>query len=160
MPQFVRTLYHANFAEDQDIGSEPVIARCLVQCAQNPAARIDAAQTPPLKDRLREQTGEAAALGLFGAPSFRVGDELPALAKAPIDRVQLSRQRPEVRLVSAVLQVAGDLRLLGLGSAAPHGSTPSHRIRGSPKAGPDDVRHLSWVLRYMDEGAFGTSGCV
>ena len=38
--------------------------------------------------------------------------------------VQLAGQRPEVRLVSAVLQVAGDLRLLGFRSAAPHRVDP------------------------------------
>ena len=38
--------------------------------------------------------------------------------------VQLTGERPEVRLVSAVLQVASDLRLLGFGSAAPHRVSP------------------------------------
>ena len=73
---------------------------------------------------------------------------------------QFALQGGEVGVRGVVLQLPGHLRLLGLSTAAPHGSTPSHRIRGSPKAGPDDVRHLSWVLRYMDDAAFGTSGCV
>ena len=38
--------------------------------------------------------------------------------------VQLTGERPEVRLVSAVLQVASDLRLLGFSSAAPHRVSP------------------------------------
>lgn len=76
VPAFVRALYHANFAEDLDIGSEDVVARCLAQCDQTSAQRIDAVRTAPLKDRLRAQTEQAASLGLFGAPSFRVGDEL------------------------------------------------------------------------------------
>src|SRR4051812_26878115 len=73
---------------------------------------------------------------------------------------QFALQGGEVGVRGVVLQLPGHLRLLGLSTAAPHGSTPSHRIRGSPKAGPDDVRHLSWVLRYMDDACFGTSGCV
>src|SRR4051812_14719816 len=73
---------------------------------------------------------------------------------------QFALQGGEVGVRGVILQLPGHLRLLGLSTAAPHGSTPSHRIRGSPKAGPDDVRHLSWVLRYMDDAAFGTSGCV
>ncbi|MFA5939328.1 MAG: 2-hydroxychromene-2-carboxylate isomerase [Sinimarinibacterium sp.] len=76
VPQFVRALYHANFAEDLDIGSEAVVARCLIRCAQNPAERFADVQSAPLKDRLRQQTEQATALALFGAPSFRVGDEL------------------------------------------------------------------------------------
>ena len=38
---------------------------------------------------------------------------------------------PEVRLVSAVLQVAGDLRLLGFRSAAPHRVSPLARSAGA-----------------------------
>lgn len=76
VPNFVRALYHANFAEDQDIGTDAVVADCLRRCGQDAAARIAAVQTAPLKDRLREQTEQAAAIGLFGAPSFRVGEEL------------------------------------------------------------------------------------
>src|SRR3712207_2113697 len=71
---------------------------------------------------------------------------------------QLALQGGEVGVRGVVLQLPGHLRLLGLRTAAPHGSTPSHRIRGSPKAGPDDVRHLSWLLRYMGIAPFGTSG--
>src|SRR4029453_68391 len=73
---------------------------------------------------------------------------------------QFALQGGEVGVRGVVFQLPGHLRLLGLSTAAPHGSTPSHRIRGSPKAGPDDVRHLSWLLRYMDDAPFGTSGCV
>jgi 2-hydroxychromene-2-carboxylate isomerase len=34
------------------------------------------AESPDWKPRLREQTGRAEALGIFGAPSFVVGGEL------------------------------------------------------------------------------------
>lgn len=41
------------------------------------AMRIEAtAQAEPLKQRVRANTERATALGLFGAPSFRVGEEL------------------------------------------------------------------------------------
>ena len=56
---------------------------------------------------------------------------------------QFALQGGEVGVRGVVLQLPGHLRLLGLSTAAPHGATPSHRMRGSPKAGPDDVRHLS-----------------
>lgn len=75
-PDFVRRLYRANFAEDRDIGAAAVVEDCLRAAGQDAAARIAAVQAPPLKDRLRQQTEYAATLGLFGAPSFRVGDEL------------------------------------------------------------------------------------
>src|SRR5688572_21862855 len=31
-------------------------------------------------------------------------------------------------------------------------------MTGQHEAGPDDVRHLSWLLRYMGKALFGTSG--
>src|SRR6476659_4897331 len=45
-------------------------------------------------------------------------------------RVQFSLKCREVGVRAEVLQLAGDLRLLGLGSAAPHGVTPSCVCRG------------------------------
>ena len=39
-------------------------------------AALTAANTPNNKDALQRQTEEAAARGLFGAPSFTIGDEL------------------------------------------------------------------------------------
>src|SRR5262249_34474156 len=71
---------------------------------------------------------------------------------------KLALQRREVGVGGVVLQLPGHLCLLGLSTAAPHGSTPSHRITGQPyQAGPDDVRHLSWLIRYMSRTGFDTS---
>ena len=39
-------------------------------------AALAVANTPENKDALRRQTEEAASRGLFGAPSFTIGDEL------------------------------------------------------------------------------------
>lgn len=66
----------ANFAEDREIG-EPGVIRQILQAQGLPAEDIMArAQSEDIKAALRRQTERAAELGLFGAPSFRVGDEL------------------------------------------------------------------------------------
>lgn len=75
VPGFVRALYRANFAHDHDIGATDVVREILAASVPNAAARIEAAQAEPLKQCLRQNTEQAQALGLFGAPSFRVGDE-------------------------------------------------------------------------------------
>jgi len=75
LPAFVRRTYRANFAEDREISDPAVIASILESLGQ-PADRIDAATSPEAKAKLRSRSEKAAALGLFGAPSFRVGDEL------------------------------------------------------------------------------------
>ena len=76
LPRFVRGVYRANFAEDLDISSSETIARCLASLGEDADAILREAQSDAAKARLRSQTGEAARLGLFGAPSFLVGEEL------------------------------------------------------------------------------------
>lgn len=73
---FVRAVYAANFADDSDIGDGAVIGAILSAMGLDPAAVIDAAGTPEAKTALRAATEEAQVRGIFGAPSFTVGDEL------------------------------------------------------------------------------------
>jgi 2-hydroxychromene-2-carboxylate isomerase len=76
LPDFVRAVYDANFARDQDISKPAVIARCLESAGQPPAAVLEAAGSEASKAKLRAQGEEAERLGIFGAPSFVVGSEL------------------------------------------------------------------------------------
>ena len=82
LPEFVRRVYHANFALDHDIADQDVIATLLAGLVADPAAVIDAAASAAAKDALRAATAEAIRRGIFGAPSFVIvagplqGDEL------------------------------------------------------------------------------------
>jgi 2-hydroxychromene-2-carboxylate isomerase len=76
LPTFVRSVYEANFVRDLDISSEAVLQECLIASGEDPRLIIAEAKTPAAKDALRAQTGEAVEKGLFGAPSFVVGEEL------------------------------------------------------------------------------------
>lgn len=69
-------VYRANFAEDRDIGTREVIGDIVEVLGRPAAAVLERAQSPPIKERLRAQTAAAAALGIFGAPSFTIGTEL------------------------------------------------------------------------------------
>jgi 2-hydroxychromene-2-carboxylate isomerase len=75
-PGFVRAVYHANFADDQNIAQRPVIAACLRSVAQDPEAVLEAAASDEAKTMLRAQIERAVNVGIFGAPSFVVGGEL------------------------------------------------------------------------------------
>ncbi len=75
-PGFTRAVYLANFAEQEDISDDGVLAAILKALSLDPAATIVRANTPENKARLKTQTEEAIARGIFGAPSFLVGDEL------------------------------------------------------------------------------------
>jgi 2-hydroxychromene-2-carboxylate isomerase len=76
LPEFVRAVYRANFAEDREISSPEVIGGILESLGQEPRALIEEALSPGNKERLRRQTEEAWEHGIFGAPSFLVGGEL------------------------------------------------------------------------------------
>jgi 2-hydroxychromene-2-carboxylate isomerase len=75
VPEFVRRVYLANFAHDREISDASVITSVLAAIGQ-PASRVEAAETPEAKAKLRAQCDQAQALGIFGAPSFVVGKEL------------------------------------------------------------------------------------
>ena len=73
---FSRAVMSANFAEDRDIGQAEVIAEILSRQGLDADAVIGRALSDDNKQALRRQTEHATELGLFGAPSFRVGEEL------------------------------------------------------------------------------------
>jgi 2-hydroxychromene-2-carboxylate isomerase len=75
VPEFARRVYLANFAHDREISDASVIASILEELGQ-PASRLEAAEAPEAKAKLRAQCDQARALGIFGAPSFVVGKEL------------------------------------------------------------------------------------
>lgn len=76
LPRFVRLVYHANFAEDRDI-SQPEVQAKILQTIGIPAETwIERAQAAESKARLRQHTDEAVRRGIFGAPTFRAGDEI------------------------------------------------------------------------------------
>lgn len=73
---FARQVFAAEFARGADIAETAVLADALVACGADPARWLARAQQNITKTQLREATDRAWTLGLFGAPSFVVGDEL------------------------------------------------------------------------------------
>jgi 2-hydroxychromene-2-carboxylate isomerase len=75
-PAFTRAVFLANYAEQKDISDEETLGAILATLGVDADAALAEASTLPIKDRLKRQTEEAAARGIFGAPSFTIGDEL------------------------------------------------------------------------------------
>jgi len=75
-PAFTRAVYTANFGEQKDIADDATLAAMLTSLNVDAKKAVVAANTPENKARLKTQTEDAQARGLFGAPSFTVGDEL------------------------------------------------------------------------------------
>ena len=76
LPDFVRSVYYANFAEDREIAERAVIGELLDELDVPAAALLARADSDFVKSALRAQTEQAQRLGVFGAPSFVAGDEL------------------------------------------------------------------------------------
>lgn len=76
LPDFVRAVFRANFAEDRDIAQPEVLEHSLNELGLPGAKLLERARSPEGKTPLRARTEQAVTLGIFGAPSFIVGDEL------------------------------------------------------------------------------------
>jgi len=73
-PALTRAVFAANYAEQKDISDDAMLAAILGGIGVDAAAAFAAANAPETKEALKAQTAEAQARGLFGAPSFTVGD--------------------------------------------------------------------------------------
>ena len=71
---FCREVYRAAFAEGQRIDEPATIRGILLRLNVDADAAITAAQTDPIKEKLRAQTARAQQLGIFGAPTFITAD--------------------------------------------------------------------------------------
>lgn len=76
--EFCRRLMMLNFSEgdDVDINSSRVVGEVLTQLGQPADALIALANCAPAKELLRARTEAARKKGVFGAPTFFVGEEM------------------------------------------------------------------------------------
>ena len=73
---FAQRMMTMNFASDRDIDNVDAVSAVLIGLGLDAPAIVALALTPDNKLRLRRQTQQAQALGLFGAPSFVCHGEL------------------------------------------------------------------------------------
>ena len=73
---YVDCIYNAMWTRGLDMGQSAVVAQALDK-ADLPAERLlELAQTPPVKQRLLDNTQAAFDHGAFGSPTFLIGDEI------------------------------------------------------------------------------------
>ncbi|MDQ0506386.1 2-hydroxychromene-2-carboxylate isomerase [Xanthobacter agilis] len=73
-PSFSRAVFQAEFSGGRDIGERETVRQVLASLGHFCADIMAEAEAPANKDRLRAQTQEAKARGVFGAPSFITSD--------------------------------------------------------------------------------------
>lgn len=72
-PAYHVAMFRAAFREDRNISSKDVVLEIAREAGVDVSERIDA---PEIKEKLRADTSAAEARGVFGVPSFFVGEEL------------------------------------------------------------------------------------
>jgi len=76
MADYCRRIMTLNFAQDRAIDSPSIVAEVLAQLNLPAQHILTEAQSESNKLKLREQTRVAAEKGIFGAPTFIVGNAM------------------------------------------------------------------------------------
>jgi 2-hydroxychromene-2-carboxylate isomerase len=73
--RFAHAAFRAYFVDDRDISEPTTVLNIAAQLGVDPSALSSALENQAIKDRLREETDAAIALGAFGAPWITVDGE-------------------------------------------------------------------------------------
>ncbi len=73
---YVRAAYRRWFGSGEDVSVEPSLSEVLREIGQDPERVLALAASDQSTSALRAETDAAAALGIFGSPTFAVGKEL------------------------------------------------------------------------------------
>ncbi len=73
---FCKRIMQANFVDDREIDDPAIVAAILASLGLPAADLIASAQSDATKAALRLQSEQAAQRGIFGAPTYFIGDEM------------------------------------------------------------------------------------
>lgn len=71
-----RAMFRAAWHDDRDVSNKDVVIAVAAESGQDAGAFARGLDAPAIKDRLKTDTADAQARGVFGVPSFFVEDEL------------------------------------------------------------------------------------
>ena len=76
LPRYLDAVFDAMWAHPRNLGDPAEVAAVLAAAGFDPQAFMAMVEDPAVKDALKRDTEAAVARGVFGAPSFFVGDAL------------------------------------------------------------------------------------
>lgn len=75
--RYHRAVFRAAWAEARDVSNKEVIAALLAEAiGSSQASALEAMSAQAVKDRLRDASAKAGERGVFGTPTFFVGEEM------------------------------------------------------------------------------------
>jgi 2-hydroxychromene-2-carboxylate isomerase len=74
--RYLSTVFSAMIAQPRNLGAPEELAAVLGAAEISPALFLDLIKDDKVKEKLRANTEEAVARGVFGAPTFFVGDDM------------------------------------------------------------------------------------
>lgn len=74
--RYVQAIFQAMWVDGRNLNDPAEIGAVLAQAGLNPRAALAMIDDPAVKDALKQATEAAVARGVFGVPSFIVGEEL------------------------------------------------------------------------------------
>jgi len=74
--KYAETVFHAMWAEPRNLGDPAELGAVLGEAGFDAAAFLALVGDPEVKERLKNTTEAAVARGVFGAPTFFVGDQM------------------------------------------------------------------------------------
>jgi 2-hydroxychromene-2-carboxylate isomerase len=74
--KYVEAIFHAMWEEPRNLGNQQELAAVLRQAGFDADAFQSLVSDPAVKEQLKKNTEEAVARGVFGAPTFFVGEEM------------------------------------------------------------------------------------
>jgi 2-hydroxychromene-2-carboxylate isomerase/catechol 2,3-dioxygenase-like lactoylglutathione lyase family enzyme len=101
---YVRAAFLANFRDDAELNDERSVGAILRSIGQDADAVLQTALHTDARRRLRANTEQAIALGIFGAPNCVVGSELFWGEEALEDAIAWARPDPNADLREARLR--------------------------------------------------------
>jgi len=74
--RFLRAVFDAIWSDARNVGEPAELAAVLQAAGFEPQQLLALANDPAAKDKLKQDTEQAVARGVFGAPTFFVGDDM------------------------------------------------------------------------------------
>ena len=76
LPSYSEAIYRAMWVDEKNLGDAEVLRQTLIDARLDPAAFEQAINAEPVKEKLKTCTSAAVKRGVFGAPTFFVGEEM------------------------------------------------------------------------------------